>query len=183
MGDEEVFDAGDVAGGGAEEESGGKRKLIPAAVLKILRWVALGLAAIIFIVTVVVITVSIMTRGPQAGAYPAPSQEYSGELEILWWYDIPEIRTRTSDENPYTVIIDPKLGYEQENKKIQTELIARKEQIIDMMRRYFSGKTASELSPQYEPEIKAELKQMINRAMTGKGIEDIVFLQFNVIEF
>ncbi|MGC9312309.1 MAG: flagellar basal body-associated FliL family protein [Sediminispirochaetaceae bacterium] len=183
MGDEEVFEAEDVAGGPAEEESGGKRSFIPAAVLKILRWVALGLAAIIFIVTVVVITVSIMNRGPQAGTYPAPSPEYAGEVEILSWYDVPEIRTRTSDDNPYTVIVDPKLGYEKENKKIQTELIARREQIIDMMRRYFSEKTFSELTPQYEPQIKDELEQRINQIMTGKGIEDIVFLQFNVIEF
>jgi flagellar basal body-associated protein FliL len=52
-----------------------------------------------------------------------------------------------------------------------------------MMRRYFSEKTAAELAPQYEPEIKADLEQNINRLMQGRGIEDIVFLQFNVIEF
>jgi len=183
MADEEVFEADDVAGGTAEEESGGKRSFIPQAVLRILRWVALGLAAIIFIVTVVVITVSIMNRGPQAGAYPGPSQEYEGTLQILSWYDVPEIRTRTSDENAYTVLVDPKIGYAKDDKKIQTELIARREQIIDMMRRYFAEKTAAELAPQYEPEIKADLEQNINRIMEGKGIEDIVFLQFNVIEF
>jgi flagellar FliL protein len=183
MADEEVFEADDVAGGAAEEDSGGKRSFIPQAVLRILRWLALGLAAIIFIVTVVVITVSIMNKGPQAGAYPAPSSEYEGAAEILSWYDIPEIRTRTSDDSSYTVIVDPKLGYKKDDKKIQTELIARREQIIDMMRRYFSEKTAAELAPQYEPEIKADLEQNINRLMQGRGIEDIVFLQFNVIEF
>ncbi|MCF7913658.1 MAG: flagellar basal body-associated FliL family protein [Spirochaetaceae bacterium] len=183
MGDEEVFSEEEVAGGAAEEEAGGSRRLIPAFVLKILKWVALGLAAIIFIVTVVVITVSLMNQGPQSAAYPSASEEYQGSVEILSWYDIPEIRTRTSDENPYTVIVDPKLGYESESKKIQTELIARREQIIDMMRRYFSRRTASELAPQYEDEIKAELEEQINRIMNSKGIEDIVFLQFNVIEF
>ena len=183
MGDEEVFSEEEVAGGAAEEEAGGSRRLIPAFVLKILKWVALGLAAIIFIVTVVVITVSLMNQGPQSAAYPSASEEYQGSVEILSWYDIPEIRTRTSDENPYTVIVDPKLGYESESKKIQTELIARREQIIDMMRRYFSRRTASELTPQYEDEIKAELEEQINRIMDSKGIEDIVFLQFNVIEF
>ncbi|HKK64387.1 MAG TPA: flagellar basal body-associated FliL family protein [Clostridia bacterium] len=183
MGDEEVFSEEEVAGGAAEEEAGGSRRLIPAFVLKILKWVALGLAAIIFIVTVVVITVSLMNQGPQSAAYPSASEEYQGSVEILSWYDIPEIRTRTSDENPYTVIVDPKLGYESESKKIQSELIARREQIIDMMRRYFSRRTASELTPQYEDEIKAELEEQINRIMDSKGIEDIVFLQFNVIEF
>ncbi len=184
MGDEEVFSEEEVAGGAAaEEEAGGKRRLIPAFVLKILKWVALGLAAIIFIVTVVVITVSLMNKGPQSAAYPSASEEYQGSMEILSWYDIPEIRTRTADENPFTVIIDPKLGYEQENKKVQTELIARREQIIDMMRQYFSSQKAAELTPQYEDQIKAELEEQINRMMSTKGIEDIVFLQFNVVEF
>ena len=183
MSDNEVFDEDDIAGDVTEEDSGGKRGFIPQAILKILRWVALGLAAIIFIVTVVVITVMIMNRGPKAGAYPAPSANYTGQTPILSWYDIPEIRTRTADESSFTVIVDPKLGYQQNDKKIQTELIARREQIIDMMRRYFSEKTADQLTPKYEMKIKAELKQMINEMMESKGIEEIVFLQFNVIQF
>jgi flagellar FliL protein len=181
MGDEEYLNEEEVAGGG--EEGGERRGIIPAMLLKILKWVAIGIAGIIFIVTVVVITVNIMDRGPQAEAYPSASEEYRGSQPILQWYDIPEIRGRTADDTPYTVIVDPKLGYELENNKIQSELIARREQIIDIMRQYFSKRKANELTPQHEQEIKEELTERINGIMSSKGIEQIVFLQFNVIEF
>jgi flagellar FliL protein len=181
MGDEEYLNEEEVAGG--QEEGGERGGIIPAMLLKILKWVAIGIAGIIFIVTVVVITVNIMDRGPQAEAYPSASEEYKRSQPILQWYDIPEIRGRTADDTAHTVIVNPKLGYEKDNKNIQSELIARKEQIIDIMRRYFSSRKASELSPQHEPEIKEELKERVNGIMSSKGIEQIVFLQFNVIEF
>jgi flagellar FliL protein len=181
MGDEEYLSEEEVAGG--QEEGGERRGILPAMLLKILKWVAIGIAGIIFIVTVVVITVNFMDRGPQAEAYPSESEAYKTSQPILQWYDIPEIRGRTADDTPHTVIVDPKLGYEKENKKIQSELIARKEQIIDIMRQYFSKRKAGELAPEYEPEIKEELKERINGIMSSKGIEQIVFLQFNVIEF
>lgn len=180
MGDEEYLNEEEVAGG---QESGERRGILPAMLLKILKWVAIGIAGIIFIVTVVVITVNFMDRGPQAEAYPSASEEYKQSQPILQWYEIPEIRGRTADDTPNTVIVDPKLGYELENKRIQSELIARKEQIIDIMRQYFSRRKASELTPQHESEIKEELKERINGIMSSKGIEQIVFLQFNVIEF
>jgi flagellar FliL protein len=183
MADDEVF-SGEGIDESPEQESEKKGGFIPAILLKILKYVALGLAAIIFIVTVVVITVRFLDRGPQAGAYPSPSPEYSAEVPIRSWYDIQEIRSRTSDENPHTVIVNAKLGYEKENKKVQTELIARKEQIVDIMRRFFSRYKASELGPENEEQIKAKLKAEINQIMSMKdAVKQIAFLQFNVIEF
>lgn len=118
MGDEEVFVDEEIGGGDAG--GGGKPGFVPAAILKILKWVALGLAAIIFIVTVVFITVSVMTKGPKAEAYPSPSEAYQQVQPILQWYDVGEIRTRTSDENPATVIVSIKLGYDMDNKTLRT---------------------------------------------------------------
>ncbi len=183
MADDEVF-AGEGIDESPDQENEKQGGFIPAVLLKILKYVALGLAAIIFIVTVVVITVQFLDRGPKAGAYPAPSPEYSEKIPILSWYDIQEIRSRTADENPHTVIINAKLGYEKENKKIQSELIARKEQIIDIMRRFFSRHKASELDPANEDQIKMKLKTQINQIMSmDEAVKQIAFLQFNVIEF
>ena len=183
MADDEVF-SGEGIDETPEQEAEQRGGFIPAVVLKILKYVALGLAAIIFIVTVVVITVNILDRGPQAEAYPSASPQYTNRTPIYSWYDIQEIRGRTDDETPYTVIVDAKLGYEKDNKKVQTELIARREQIIDIMRHFFSSYKAAELVPENETELKSKLKAKINSIMTVKdAVKDVVFLQFNVIEF
>lgn len=181
MGDEEVFVDEEVAGGG--DAGGGKTGFVPAAILKILKWVALGLAAIIFIVTVVVITVGIITKGPKAEAYPSPSESYQQVQPILQWYDIGEIRTRTSDENPATVIVSIKLGYDMANKNAQNEINQRREQIVDQTRFFFSRKLESELNANNEPLLKNELKEMINKMMDKSYVKDVVFISFNVMDF
>ncbi len=183
MADDEVF-SGEGLDETPEQEAERSGGFIPAVILKILKYVALGLAAIIFIVTTVVITVKVLDKGPQAEAYPSASPEYTEKVPIYSWYDIPEIRGRTADENPHTVIVDAKLGYEKDSKKIQTELIARSEQIIDIIRHYFAGYKAGDLSPNNEDRIKVELKEKINAIMSSDdSVEEIVFLQFSVIEF
>lgn len=166
------------------EEGGGKGGFIPAALIKILKYVALGLAAIIFIVTVVVITVNILDQGPDTGSYPEASPEYTAKTPVYQYYGIDQIRARTTDETPYTVLVNAKLGYEKNNKKIQSELINRKDQIIDLMRRFFSNYEASELEPEDEQQLKNKLKERINSIMSvSNAVKDIVFIEFNVIEY
>jgi hypothetical protein len=86
MSDEEVFAEEEIAGGDGQE-LGGKTGLIPAVVLRLLKWVALGLGAVIFIVTIVVVTVGFLNKGPQNVVYPSDSPEYSEVPDILQWYD------------------------------------------------------------------------------------------------
>ena len=161
MGDqeEEVY-PGEGVDEGLEQEGESKGGFIPAFLVKILKYVALGLAAIIFIVTVVVITVNFLDRGPETGTYPEASPDYTAKTPVYQYYGgIEEIRARTSDETAYTVIVDAKLGYEKNNKKVQSELINREDQIIDLMRRFFSNYKAHELTPENEPQIKEKLKE------------------------
>ncbi len=182
MSDEEVFAEEEIAGGEGQE-LGGKTGFIPAVVLRLLKWVALGLGAVIFIVTIVVVTVSILNKGPQNVVYPSDSLEYSELPDILQWYDLKEIRVRTADEQPITVIIHPKLGYEMENTAIQTDLIARNEIIVDRIRSFFANKKASELTADKEKQIKNELKQAINKLVEKQSVQEIIFLEYNTIEF
>ena len=182
MSDEEVFAEEEIAGGEGQE-LGGKTGFIPAVVLRLLKWVALGLGAVIFIVTIVVVTVSILNKGPQNVVYPSDSLEYSELPDILQWYDLKEIRVRTADEHPITVVLHPKLGYEMENTGVQTDLIARNEIIVDRIRSFFANKKASELTADKEKQIKNELKQAINRLVKDSSVQEIIFLDFNIIEF
>jgi flagellar FliL protein len=164
-----------------ESEGGG---ILSGMLLKILKYVALGIGAIIFIVTVVIVTMNIVNRGAQPQSYPAASPEYEGTTPILAWYSaIDEIRGRTADDSPHTVIVQVAIGYEKENKAIQTELVARTPKLRDIIRSFFTEKTAAELQPRYEEELKAELRERINRIMTQGKIDEVIFLEFNVVEF
>jgi flagellar FliL protein len=182
MGDEDIYAEEDVTGG-QDLEVGKKRGFIPAFVLKSLKWVALGLAAVIFIVTVVVLTMQIMGRGAAGQTVQQQSEEYVDKPPQYSWFEIDEIRTRTADKTASTVIVKAKLGYEKESKEMQTELIGQKELIYDIMRKHLSTKTAAELTPQNEEQIKEELRRKINGIMTVTNVERIVFLDYNVFEF
>ena len=183
MGDEEVFAEEEIAGG-VGQELGDKTGFLPAVVIRLLKWVALGLGAVIFIVSVVVGTVKVLNKGPQNVVYPSPSEKYHEVPEILQWYDLEQIRARTSDDHPVTVIVHPKLGYEMNNAKIQSDLIARKEYLVDAVRSFFSMKKESDLTPDKEESLKEELKAHLNKLVDNEDeIQGIVFLEFNVVEF
>jgi len=182
MGDEDIYAEEDITGG-QDLEVGKKRGFIPAFVLKSLKWVALGLAAIIFIVTVVFVTMKILNRGATGQTTQPVSEAYVDTPPQYSWYEIEEIRTRTADRNPATVVVLAKLGYEKENKEMQTELIAQRELIYDLMRQHLSTKTSAELTPQNEQQIKEELRRKINGILKNTTVEKIVFYDYNVFEF
>ncbi len=182
MGDEEVFAEEELAGGEGQE-LGGKTGFIPAAILKLLKWVALGLGAVIFIVTVVIFTVKILNKGPQQVVYPSASEKYHETPPILQWFELGQIRAQTSDDHPVTVIVTPKLGYKMNDAKVLSDLIARKEYLVDATRTFFSLKKASDLTPDKDESLKAELKEKLNKLVDNSEIQDIVFIDFNVVEF
>lgn len=166
-----------------DTQSGRKVGILPAVLIKILKWTALILAAVIFIVTVVVITVQFLNGGNnQRSAIAVTSEAYEGRPPVLEYFNnIGEVRCRTSDEATYTVLIEPSIGYDPKNKQLQTELISRTPQLRDMVRAYFSSKTADQLRPENETALKLELKEMINRLLTQGKIKEIIFPSFNVI--
>lgn len=181
MSDEEGFM--DDEGGGQDLEVGKKGGFIPSFVIKILKYVAIAVAGIIFIVSIVVITFSILNKGAGSKTVLPTSLDYTTKPPVYSWYDIDEIRGRTADRNPATVIVKVKLGYQENNKNVQSELVQRTPQILDLIRRFFSSKLTSELSAEYEMEIKEELKRRINLIMNSGKVLDIAFIEYNVFEF
>ncbi len=180
MSDDDNFMESD-SDSGQDLEVGRKVGFLPAVAIKILKWAALGIAAVIFIVTVVVITVSIMNKGQAQTGYPAASQAYRGTIPILSYFNIPEIRGRTSDVNPTTFIVQVSLGYDLNDKAVQSELVARAPQLQDIVRSFFAERTADQLAADHEEQLKAELKEEINRIMTSGKIQEVLFLEFNVV--
>jgi flagellar basal body-associated protein FliL len=48
---------------------------------------------------------------------------------------------------------------------------------------YLSSKTAAELTPQTEAQIKLEMKEKINRLISAGKVQEIVFMEYNVFQY
>lgn len=179
---DDMFDADEeVSSEDSSSRSGG---FLPSIVVQILKWVAIALGVIVFIVTVVVITVSLLFEGREQQTGLMASESYrSAPPRRSWSPDIGEVRTRTADASPATVIIMVNLGFEEGATQIQSEILARRPQLRDLVRNYFSSKTSRELRPENEQVIKDELRRLINDAMPGEPVREIAFDRFEVVEF
>ncbi|TVQ39963.1 MAG: hypothetical protein EA384_05175 [Spirochaetaceae bacterium] len=187
MSDNEMFDAEDEVAG-EEIASGGKRiGFLPGIVIQILKWTGIVLGAIIFVVTIVVVTLNFMGDGfATQSRIPAESEAYADRRPILDWYSgIGELRGQTADDARHTFIIQPHIGYDQENRAVQNELIQRNIQIREEILLYFSSRRASELEGvENRNRIKQDLVTRINNNIMRSGrIRDVAFDAFQIVDF
>lgn len=148
----------------------------------LLKYIALALAALIFIVTIVVITVNLMSkRGKSQSQYPI-AEEYRDSREILQYYSaIGQVKALTRDVIPGTVIVNIELGYPANDKTTPQELTARLVELKDFLRAYFQKKTVAEL--RQEEKIKIEIRNEINDNILSKSkIKGVAFTQYDIIE-
>ncbi len=171
----------------AEEQAAGQKGggFFSGLIIEILKWAGIVIGAIIFIVTVVVLTMRIMGTGSASQTQIPESQEYQAAPPLLQWYSqIGEVRGQTADEVRKTFIVEPWLGYEGENKQLQSELIQRQILLKEEVALYFSNKREEELSGQENRErVKQELRRRINDMITSGQIETIAFNRYTVVDF
>ncbi len=184
MADENDLDLNDDTGSvddlGAAPKKKGAGGLLPV----LLKWIAIGLVALILIVTVVVITVKVIGGSQSQVAALPTTEEYTSTKEILDWYNsLGQIRTKTSDVNPSSVIVDVVLGYKKEDKATSTEITQRTVELKDFLRRYFTQKSVDELKPQNEEALRIEIRNAINDSiLSSSKIKDVRFLTLDVIQ-
>jgi len=144
----------------SKKRGGGLGNLLPT----ILKFVAIGIGALIFIVTVTIITVNIMNRGGRNQTVLSdPSSPYVGRRPEFSFYDqIGSITVRTRDFPASSVTVEMIIGYDLNDQAATMELISRRFELRDFVRRYFSGKTAAELAPEREEVLKNEIREMLN---------------------
>ena len=160
---------------------GGAKGIIP----QILKFVAIGVASVIFIVTVVVITVLIMGKGGKKQTSVPVSLEYQEEREIYDWYtSLEQIRTQSNDELPASVVVQVALGYKKDDKVTSTEITQRTVEIRDFLRRYFSERTYEELKPQNEKNLSIQIRDQINDDILSRKarIRDVKFVPKDVVK-
>lgn len=164
------------AGDGQGRKKGG---MLP----QLLKWVAVVLGALVFIVTVVVVTVNIMGGAGNNQTDIPVSEEYTVLREELGWFQsaIGTIQTRTSDVPPASVVVDIALGYGIDDKITSSELTGRIVELKDFLRSFFQKKTADDL--RNEEKIKIEIRNSINDNILSKSkIKDVRFTKYEIVE-
>lgn len=166
-------------------DSSSKKKGVGGLVPGLLKWVIIGLAAVIVIVVVVFITIKIAgNNNSSVTAIPISEEYVSNQREIFDWYtSLGIIQTATCDDPPASVRVDIALGYKKDDKATSTEITQRLVELKSFLRRYFSGKTAAELrNPNNEDALENEIKNGINdKVLSSSRIRDVVFQQKDVI--
>ncbi|GAB1484382.1 flagellar basal body-associated FliL family protein [Treponema sp.] len=150
----------------------------------ILKMAAIGLGALIFIVTVSIVTFRLMSGSGKAQTVQAAAEEYQGKKpQLSWFTTIGVIRTRTKDPTPYSVVVNVVLGYDLDNKAAQNEMTNRLYELKDFVRNFFSTKTAADLKAENEAQLKLEMRELLNTTvLQNVRVREILFQQLDVVE-
>jgi flagellar FliL protein len=186
MSDSDELDMGDGespdAGVGSKKKGGALGALLPT----ILKFAAIGIGALIFIVTVSVITYNLMSKGGKSQTVVVdPDGPYMGRRPYYTYYtNIGSVTTKTKDtDKSYTITVVMNLGYDQEDVAASSELSQRQYELRDFVRHYFTGKYAEELSPENETRLKQDIKEILNtRFLDTAKIRQITFDKLDVME-
>jgi flagellar FliL protein len=181
----------DIDGGESPESSGGgpKKKgggALGAILPTILKFAAIGIGALVFIVTVSVVTYNIMNKGgKQQTLVTDPESPYVGVRPVYAYYTgIGTITCRTRDTTgSYSVTVVMNLGYDQEDLTAYSELSSRQYELQDFVRNYFTGKYAHELLPENEARLKRDIQEILNTRFLDTGkVRNVVFGKLDVME-
>lgn len=177
----------DLDGGEAPEAGSTPKKASGLAALlpNILKFAAIGLGALIFIVTVSVITFNIMNKGGKSQtSVTDPTSPYIGKRpEYAMYTLIGSVSTKTKDPANHSVTVDMILGYDLNDQAAQTELTSRQYELKDFVRRFFSGKYAADLAPEKEEQLKKEIREQLNtRFLDTAKVRIVLFNKLDVME-
>jgi len=178
--DELDLEGGESPGLDAPKKTSGLVALLP----NLLKFVAIGLGALIFIVTVSAITYNILNKGGQSQTViPSNSPFIGARPQYSVFTSIGLIRTSTRDPLPYSVIVDMVVHYDQNDNAASTEFTGRLYELRDFVRSFFRSKTADELKPENEPRLKQEIIEQLNtKVLNSARARMITFNQLDVMQ-
>jgi len=170
------------AEGGEAEAAPAKAKGAGPGLLRILMIVGIALGAVILIVTVVFVTINIMNASGKAVANLPVSENFQSSTPIYQYIGtIAEIRTRTADLEPHSVIVKINIGLDKEDKVGPIEINERGPQIRDKLRSFFALKRAEELAPERETELKTEILELLNETFKERMVKEVLFERLDVV--
>ena len=178
--DELDLEGGDAPGLDTAKKASGLAMLLP----NLLKFVAIGLAAVIFIVTVSVITHNVLSKGGQSQTViPSASPFVGARPQYAVFTSIGLIRASTRDTMPFSVVVDMVIHYDQNDNTASGEFTARLYELRDFVRSYFRAKSADELKPENEPRLKQEIIEQLNtKILNSARARMITFNQLDVMQ-
>jgi len=178
-------DIDDIDGGEAPETSSTfKKKSGLAAILPtILKFTAIGIGAVIFIVTVSVITVRVTRTDGRAQTITEPGSPFEAIMPALTWFDLGTITTNTRDATQTTVTVSIFLGHDIGDTVTSGELFNRRIPLQAFARRYFASRFAEELRPENERRLRTEIRDQLNSVyLNNARVRDVDFVRLDVME-
>ena len=177
--DELDLEGGETPGAETPKKASGLAALLPI----VLKFVAIGIGALIFIITVSVITYNILNKGGRSQTVIPANSPYVGARPIYSYFTlIGNVRTSTRDPVPHSVVVNMQVGYDENDNATATELTARLAELQDFVRVFFKSKNADDLRPENEPRLKQEILEQINtKVLSSSRARSIVFIQFDVM--
>ena len=178
--DELDLEGGDSPGIDAPKKGSGLAGILP----NLLKFVAIGLGALIFIVTVSVITNKIMSKDGQSQTVIPSNSPFVGARPTYSFFTlIGPVRTSTRDPIPHSVVVEVIIGYNENDNAAAQELTARLYELQDFVRIFFKSKMASELKPENEPRLKQEILEQLNtNHLNSARARIILFKQLEVMQ-
>ena len=176
--DELELESGETPGVSGPKKASGLGALLP----NLLKFVAIGLGALIFIVTVSVITHNILNRGGSSQtAIPSTSPFVGVRPQFSPFTAIGPITTTTNDPVGFSVRVDMVILYDLNDNAAATELTARLFELRDFVRRFFRSKRADDLRPENEDRLRQEIIEQLNtRILNTSRVRQITFNQLEV---
>ena len=161
------------------KKASGLAALLP----NLLKFVAIGLGALIFIVTVSVITYNVLNSGGQSQTViPSNSPFVGSRPQYQMFSSIGVVRTSTRDPLPHSVIVDMIIGYDLNDNQAANEFTGRLYELQDFVRSFFKSKLADELKPENEAKLKQEILERLNtRLLNTSRARIILFKQLDVM--
>jgi flagellar FliL protein len=178
---DEMLDEGDVGGEESEKKKadGGRLgNLLPT----LLKFVGIGLALVILVVTVSVITYNLLSKGGKQQTDIPVTESYLGKKPVYQMFTLLGPMTVSTGDPAYTLRFDMVIGYDENDNTAGAEFSSRQIQIRDFLRQYFRNKTFDQLKPQNEAQLKRDIKEQINTQIMDKArIREIYFNTFEVM--
>lgn len=172
MGDEERFLEEEVAGEG-QAEGAQRPGILSGVLINVLKWVAVGLAAVIVIATVSYLTFTLFARGREAQGTDIFSAERAREAVPPLDYfktNLDDIRGQTRDDPPLTFMAKVSIGYLSKDQKVQTELVTKSDEIQNRILIYLGKRKATELTTANLERLQQDLKQLIQTEVLSSGV-------------
>ncbi len=179
MGDEERFLEEEVAGEG-QTETAQRPGILSGVLINVLKWLAIGLAAVIVIATVSWLTFTLFVRGREAQGVDIFSSERSrSEPMDLEFFkaNLDDIRGQTGDNPPLTFLAKVSIGYKKGDQKTQTELVTKSDLIQNTILIYLGKKKSSELGTGNLGQLQDDILQVlqVNVLSSSASIYKVLF--------